>query len=55
MQINAPAIEFIAFIAVAAWLVFIGPKTTRSERRGEESAEDPGADDDQDTKPPDRP
>jgi len=40
MQINGPAIEFFAFIGVAAWLIFIGPRTSRSKREAPTSTQE---------------
>ncbi len=56
MQINGPAIEFFAFIGVAVWLIFIGPRTSRSKREEPTSTqEQPATDAADDHEPRQRP
>ncbi|WP_295585312.1 hypothetical protein [uncultured Lamprocystis sp.] len=55
MQINGPAIEFFAFIGVTAWLLFIGPKTSRSKGAEPTSTQDAPATDADADEPRQRP
>ena len=55
MQVNATAIEFFAFIALAVWLVLIRPLSSRPKPDEAAPTAGPNQEAAQSTKPPDRP